>query len=134
MPRNVRFLEKLLAESDISTPLGNESGSTQGNPCILMYAGPMTGKVRITIDGKLALTVEQAAERYHLQPKSISAIISRGDIQEDGTLDGKKKLYLASRLDAIMKARPGKGATLRKSGPGRTADGDQGQHLPPSAE
>lgn len=134
MPRYVRLPEKLLAESDISTPLGNESDSTQGHSCILVYAVPMTGKVRITIDGKLALTVEQAAERYHLQPKSISAIISRGSIGEDGTLDGKKKLYLASHLDQIMKARPGKGSNLRKPGPGRSDDGDQGNRLQPSTE
>ncbi len=134
MPRYVRLLGKLAGESDIPTASRNESDSTQGHPCILVYAVPMTGKIRITIDGKLALTVEQAADRYHLQPKSISAIISRGAIAEDGTLDGKKKLYLASHLDQIMKARPGKGSNLRKPGPGRSDDGDQGQHLQPSAE
>lgn len=70
-------------------------------------------RIRITIGGRLALTVEQAAERYHLQPGSISAIISRGQIQPDAMLDGKKKLYYAARLDEILKARPGKGANLR---------------------
>lgn len=71
-------------------------------------------RIRITIGGRLALTVEQAAERYHLLPSSMSAVISRGQIQPDAWLDGKKKLYLAARLDEIMKARPGKGANLRR--------------------
>lgn len=70
-------------------------------------------RIRITIGGRLALTVEQAAERYHMRPSSMSAAISRGQIQPDGMLDGKKKLYLAARLDEIMKGRPGKGANLR---------------------
>jgi len=76
-----------------------------------------TGKVRITIDGRLALTVEQAAERYHLTPGSMSSVISRGRIAADSMLDNKKPLYLAGRLDEIMKARPGKGANLRRPSP-----------------
>ena len=70
--------------------------------------------IRITLDGKLALTVEQAAARYGLQPSSMSAVITRGRIEPDGHLDGKKKLYLAVRLDRLMRARPGKSANLRK--------------------
>ncbi len=68
--------------------------------------------VRITIDGKLALTVNGLAERYGLAAKSISAIISRGAVAHDAMLDGKKKIYLAARFDAIMRARPGKGVNL----------------------
>ncbi len=113
MPANVRVREKLVEKTDISTAPRNETGSTQGNPCVLVYPVCM-GKVRITLDGKLALTVEQAADRYHLLPKSMSSVISRGGIEADGMLDGKKALYLAGRLDEIMKARPGKGANLRR--------------------
>lgn len=70
-------------------------------------------KVRITVDGRLALTVEQAAARYGLAVSSMSAAISRLGLAADADLDGRKKLYLAHSLDAAMKARPGKGANLR---------------------
>lgn len=68
--------------------------------------------IRITVDGRLALTVEQAAARYGIQPSSMSAALVRLGVQPDAALDGRKKLYLAASLDAIMKARPGKGANL----------------------
>jgi hypothetical protein len=93
--------------------IGNETDSTQRYPCVPGTISSMD-RIRITIGGRLALTVEQAAERYHLQPGSMSAVISRGQIQPDATLDGKKKLYLAARLDEVMKGRPGKGSNLRK--------------------
>ena len=73
-------------------------------------------RVRITIDGRAALTVEQAAARYGLRLGSMSAALSRLGVQPDAHLDGRKKLYLATRLDEIMKARPGKGANLRRQG------------------
>lgn len=80
--------------------------------------------VRITVDGKLALTVEQAAERYGLKPAPMRTALARfGDEIEPVTyLDGRKPLYLASRLDAIMAKRPGKG------GPGVPRP-----HKPPTA-
>lgn len=73
--------------------------------------------IRITVDGRLALTVEQAAARYGLQPSSMSAALTRlGDqVQVAAELDGRKKLYFAADLDQVMKARPGKGANLRKA-------------------
>lgn len=83
--------------------------------------------VRITVDGRLAVTVEQAAERYGLAASSVRAIITRERIEPDAELDGRKKLYLATRLDAILRARPGKGSNLRRS-----ADGDHGGRVPPS--
>jgi len=73
-------------------------------------------RVRITIDGRTAVTVEQAAARYGLKPGSMSAALSRLGVQPDAQLDGRKKLYLVARLDEIMKARPGKGANLRRQG------------------
>ena len=73
--------------------------------------------IRITVDGKLALTVEQLAERYGVKVKSMSVIISRlGEQIEPITfhLDNHKKVYLAVPFDRIMKAaRPGRGANLR---------------------
>ena len=72
-------------------------------------------RIRITVDGRLALTVEQAAQRYGLKPNSMSAALSRMGTEPDANLDGRKKLYLAGRLDAVMKTRPGKGANLRRA-------------------
>lgn len=66
----------------------------------------------ITVNGKPALTVEQAAARYGLVPSSMRAVLSRAGIadQEDAMLDGRKPLYLVTRLDAVMASRPGRGA------------------------
>lgn len=67
--------------------------------------------IRITVDGKLALTVEQAAERYGLQPSSMRGELTRlkGVITPVDHLDGRKPLYLAAALDTVMGNRPGKG-------------------------
>jgi hypothetical protein len=73
--------------------------------------------VRITLDGKLALTVDQAAERYGLERSSVSAALTRGHIDHDGMLDGKKKIYLAARLDRLILGRPGRGSNKRKAQP-----------------
>ena len=67
--------------------------------------------IRITVDGKLALTVEQAAARYGLHLSSMRAALTRlgGAITPVADLDGRKKVYLAADLDRAMKARPGRG-------------------------
>lgn len=72
--------------------------------------------VRITVERRLALTVEQAAVRYGLTRKAMEVQLSRfGEIIEPVTyLDGRKPLYLAKKLDALMKERPGKGSPGRK--------------------
>lgn len=72
--------------------------------------------IRITVDGKVALTVEQAAERYGLAASSMRAALTRlGDaVAQVAMLDGRKPLYNQAALDAAMKARPGKGS------PGKT--------------
>lgn len=72
--------------------------------------------IRITVDGKLALTVEQAADRYGLAQSSMRGELTRlkGKLDPIAELDGRKKLYLATALDKVMKSRPGKGANLRK--------------------
>lgn len=75
--------------------------------------------VRITIDGKLALTVDGLAERYGLVNRSIAAIISRGQVEHDGMLDGKKKIYLATKFDAIMRGRPGRLGAVKRDLPGK---------------
>lgn len=82
-------------------------------------------KIRITLDGRLALTVEQAAARYGLAPHTITSAISRLKLAPDAWLDGRKKLYLQARLDEALRSRPGKGANWRKeAGRRRSATGD----------
>lgn len=73
----------------------------------------MTAHIRILYDGKLALTIAQAAQRYNLAPDAMRQAINRfrraGLIAElPESLDGRK-LYPAAALDKAMKARPGKG-------------------------
>lgn len=67
--------------------------------------------VRITVDGKLALTVEQAALRYGLARSSMRAALARLDppVEPVAQLDDHKNLYLASALDRAMRARVGRG-------------------------
>lgn len=81
----------------------------------------MAPRVRITVDGRLALTIEQAAERYGLASSSMRAVISRLRIQPAAHLDGdrpdavrRRGLYMAKELDVVMRSRPGRGANLRR--------------------
>lgn len=71
----------------------------------------MPTKVRITVNGKLALTVEQAADRYCLAASSMRGELTRlgPAVAPAAMLDGRKPLYLAADLDTAMSARPGRG-------------------------
>lgn len=72
----------------------------------------MPPRIRITVDGKPALTLEQAAERLAVPSHTLSKELSRyrAVIQPAAELDGKKKLYLQSAIDEWWASRPGKGA------------------------
>ncbi len=72
--------------------------------------------IRITVNGKLAYTVEQAAAKYGVGPSSMRSVIARagGQIEEAGRLDGKKALYLAAALDRLMAGRPGRGRSATR--------------------
>jgi hypothetical protein len=84
--------------------------------------------IRITYDGKLALTTAQAARRYGLELATMRKSLSRLPIKPlPEALDDRTPLYSATELDAAMKARPGKGANLKRVS--RTVDGDQGRAL-----
>lgn len=69
--------------------------------------------VRITVDGKHALTVDQAATRYGVDPasmrKTLKRLLDAGAIGEPAHLDARTPLHLAAPLDKAMAARPGKG-------------------------
>lgn len=69
-----------------------------------------TPRVRITIDGRVALTVEMIAERKGVKPKSVTGELTRYKIEHDGMLDGRKKLYLQSKIDGWWDNRGGKGS------------------------
>lgn len=71
-------------------------------------------RVRITYDGKLAVTTAQAAARLGLSPVTVRTEILRLGIEPlpEG-IDARTPLYLWSSLKAAMDARPGKGANLR---------------------
>lgn len=68
-------------------------------------------RIRITVNGKLALTVEQAAARVGVTPGALSGELTRYKdvIRPVAALDGLKKLYLASEIDRWWASRPGKG-------------------------
>lgn len=73
--------------------------------------------IRITVNGKLALTVEQATERIGAtSPDGVRREISRYKLQPVAELDGKKKLYNAKEFDAMWKARPGTGSPGKRRG------------------
>jgi hypothetical protein len=71
--------------------------------------------IRITYDGRLALTIGQAADRYQLGAAAMRKAVQRLSVAAlPDSLDARTPLYLAVDLDRAMKARPGKGANLRK--------------------
>lgn len=71
--------------------------------------------IRITVDGRVALTVEQAAERYNLPTASMRTALARLALTPAADLDGRKHLYYVRDLDPAMKARPGKGSNFRRT-------------------
>jgi hypothetical protein len=71
-------------------------------------------RVRITIDGRVALTVEQIAERKGVKPKSVTGELTRYGIEHDAMLDGRKKIYLQHKIDSWWGNRVGKGANFRR--------------------
>lgn len=66
-------------------------------------------KVVITVDGKLAWTVQQIAAKYGLERNSVATVIKRGRIPVAAMLDDKKAVYLADAVKAAMGKRPGSG-------------------------
>ncbi len=73
-------------------------------------------RIRITVDGKTALTVEQAAARLGVPTKTLSGELTRYKtvIRPVAELDGRKKLYLQTEFDRWWKSRPGKGGVPAK--------------------
>lgn len=77
--------------------------------------------IKITYDGRLALTIGQAADRYGLTADAMKKALRRLPVEAlPEPLDARTPLYLATDLDAAMKARPGRGANLRRAVEGLT--------------
>jgi len=70
--------------------------------------------IRITVDGRLALTTRQAAAETGLSSASLRREISRLGIEPVAHLDERTPLYAAVPLRAALRGRPGKGANLRR--------------------
>ena len=68
--------------------------------------------IRITCDGKLALTTAQAADRHGLELATMRQIIKRANLEPAAMLDNRTPLYLAGQIDHAVSARPGRGANL----------------------
>ena len=70
-------------------------------------------EIRVTVDGRPALTVDQAAARYGLPPatmrKTLARLLAAGAIAEPAHLDARTPLHLTAPLDKAMAARPGRG-------------------------
>lgn len=66
--------------------------------------------VRILVDGKLAYTTGQFADRHGLTMETARKTLQRLGVDPlPDTLDGRTKLFPAVPVDKAMRARPGKG-------------------------
>lgn len=74
--------------------------------------------IRITVDGKLALTLAQAAERLGMTQSGLRRDLTREPgAPEPVPLDGRTPIYRARDIDAfgkLLSQRPGKGKPRAK--------------------
>lgn len=73
--------------------------------------------IRITVDGKLALTTAQAAKRHRLKTVTMRGELRRYGVEPAAHLDERTPLYRAVAVDAMIQARPGKGWRRRSKEP-----------------
>jgi hypothetical protein len=72
-----------------------------------------TPQVRILVDGKLALTTAQAAQRHGRTVAGMRSLLSRARLDPVAYLDTRTPLYGAVALDKAVRAMPGRGMNLR---------------------
>jgi hypothetical protein len=70
-------------------------------------------EIRITVDGKLALTTAQLAAEFGIGESGMRDALRREGIEPVATLLGRP-LYAAVATRRQLRARPGKGANLRR--------------------
>ncbi len=69
--------------------------------------------IRITVDGKPALTTRQLGEEFDLDPASARSAIKRLSLEPVAHLDERTPLYAAASARKALRERPGRGANLR---------------------
>lgn len=67
------------------------------------------GTIRITVDGRPALTTHQLAAEFSLDPSGARTAFRRAGIRPVAQLDGRTPLYEAAPSRAALAARPGRG-------------------------
>lgn len=70
-------------------------------------------QIRILVDGRLALTTTQAAQRHGRDPAVMRKLLDRLDAAPVAHLDSRTPLYGQVALDKLIQAMPGRGANLR---------------------
>lgn len=65
--------------------------------------------IRITVDGKLAQTIDMAAAQHGLKASSIRSALSRAGAEPAAWLDARTPLHLAKDLERLLSGRPGRG-------------------------
>lgn len=68
-----------------------------------------SASVGVTIGGRPALTVAQAAEIWGLKPGSLRSALVRGGYEPDAYIDARTPIYDRTRLAQFMLTRPGPG-------------------------
>lgn len=66
-------------------------------------------EVRITVNGRQALTYNLAAEKHGLTPDAVRMALGRAGVEPCGKLE-RLPLFYATEVSAALKARPGRGA------------------------
>jgi hypothetical protein len=63
--------------------------------------------IRITVNGKPALTIAQAAERHGMPASGLRTALTRlPDLKPAANLDGRTPLYYVTALDRALANRP----------------------------
>ncbi len=74
----------------------------------------MTTRIRITVDGKLALTTAQAAQRHGIaSTATMRKRLQLAGVEPVDHLDARTPLYSAAEVGQLMKARPLRGSAAK---------------------
>jgi hypothetical protein len=68
-----------------------------------------TPEVRITVNGRQALTYNLAAERHGMEPDAVRMALKRAELEPCGKLE-RLPLFYATAVRAVLRQRPGRGA------------------------
>lgn len=70
----------------------------------------------LTFNGRMIATVPQLADRHGLTVEAMRQALRRLSVApvEPAPIDARTPVYFVTEVDRAMKARPGKGANLRR--------------------